>query len=167
MKKYSLNETITFADLINKTCCLEDLNVLISREGCMETIPFFIENEVAIDMDCVEVLISNELSRNRNKSMDSAFIITENDFEESEILLVEFRFNYTCMRNIKKDSLLGKVEGTINALNNQLNIHPEYIFVFNSNLIQQAIRRFRNINPKLPTNYKITDIAGLKHLFFD
>ena len=94
MKKYSIKGTESLATQINVFSCLEDLNSLITREGCKKIMPFFAHDEIVIDMDCVEAKIANELLRNKNRSMDSAFVISDIADIDEEILLVEFRFNY-------------------------------------------------------------------------
>lgn len=164
--KYSEIETTKFAAQINQTACLVDLNRLVLTEGCIDTMPVFTSNEVVIDMDCVERRIARAARRNRNKSMDSSFVIVDSSNNANEILLVEFRFNYENMKNLDKSKLHAKVIGSKNALNNIVNIHNKYIYIFNSDLKQQAIRRFRNMNPSMPTNYIATDIHNLKATFF-
>ena len=164
--KYSKFKTIKLSVLLNKSECLVDINTLIIKEGCLEDMPMFVNSEVIIDMDCVERNLSIEQGRagTPNKSMDSAFVISDNI--NIEILLVEYRFNYTKMKNLDKASLLGKVIGSISALNPMLNIHPRYFYIFNSDLKNQAIRRFRNMNPSMPNDYIATDISELKALYF-
>jgi hypothetical protein len=162
--KYSLNETIGFAESINKKEALVDLNQLIAQEGCEEIMPVFINNEVVLDMDLVEKKTAKTESRTLNKSMDSAFIITNN--EDTKVLFVEFRFNYEKMRGLNRNALIEKVSGSIAVLNNNPNIHNQYYFIFKSNLKYQAIRRFRNMNPSIPNNFIATDITDLKATFF-
>jgi len=166
MMRYSQVETSGLAVQINKPQSLKDLNQLIVSEGYAGTMPVFTNSEIIIDMDYVEEVVANEEGRNRNKSMDSSAIITNDSGTVKEILLVEFRFNYLNMRNLDKRALFDKVTGSINALNNPTNIHNKYIYIFNSNLKQQAIRRFRNMVPSMPTNYIAADINDLKTLYF-
>lgn len=168
MKKYSIKGTESLATQINMFFCLEDLNSLVTREGCKEIMPFFAHDEIAIDMDCVEAKIANELLRNKNRSVDSAFVISDIIGINEEILLVEFRFNYqTGLRNLDRKVLLGKVNGSMNILNNIRKIHDNYYFIFDLNLKQQAINRLRRMNPVVPSNFIATDINDLKSIFFD
>lgn len=164
--KYFEHETNNLASYLDKVSCLSDLNQLILAEGCTEIMPFFLNNEIVIDMDCVEretALLENRLFR---KSMDCAIICSLDKPVISEVVLIEFRFNYTSMRNINRNSLLDKVSGTISCLGSALYHSEKYYFVFNKNLKQQAIRRFRNMLPSLPTNYIVVDIDDLRSLLF-
>lgn len=164
--KYSKTETLKLSAQINKDRCLEYLNDLILKEGCSETMPVFVNNEIILDMDCVELQLAMANSRNQNKSMDSAFVIADNVGTKKEILLVEFRFNYTNMKNLDRNELEGKVAGSINSLNPITNIHNQYFFIFNSSLKNQAISRLNRMLPRIPNNYIATDIADLKLKFF-
>ncbi|KMU62805.1 hypothetical protein EZBTHKR_1288 [Elizabethkingia anophelis] len=96
--------------------------------------------------------------------MDSAFVVSNG---KTEILLVEFRFNYVKMKNLDKKELFGKVNGSKNALRSStLIIQDRYFFIFDKNLKEQAKRRFRNMVPSMPNNYIATDLSDLKSLYF-
>jgi hypothetical protein len=164
--KYSETETLKLSAQINKDQCLLGLNVLISKEGCSETMPVFVNNEIILDMDCVELQLAMANTRKQNKSMDSAFVITDNSGKKKEILFVEFRFNYTNLKNLDRKELEGKVSGSINSLNPITNIHNQYFFIFNSNLKNQAISRLKRMLPRIDNNYIATDITELKSNFF-
>jgi hypothetical protein len=166
MIKYSISDTLTLAAHINMSGCLKDLNNFILNEGCADAMPVFVGNEVVIDTDCIERKIARKERRNRNKSMDSSFVIIDDINSSKEIMLVESRFNYQNMKNLNQQELFDKVIGTIQALNYPSNIHNKYIYIFNSNLKQQAIRRFRNMVPSMPNNYIATDIRDLKATYF-
>ena len=150
MMKYSKIETLELSAQINKDRCLDYLNDLILKEGCSETMPVFVNNEIVLDMDCVELQLATANVRNQNKSMDSAFIIADNAGGIIEILLVEFRFNYTNLKNLKRDDLEGKVSGSIACLIPFTNIHSNYFFIFVSSLKNQAINRLNRMLPRIP-----------------
>jgi hypothetical protein len=164
--KYSKIETINLSVLINKKQCLKNLNELIITEGCTDVMPVFTNEEIVLDMDFVEGRTASEQKRIPHKSMDSAFMIIDKEGDNKEILLVEFRFNYSNMKNLDKKSLFDKVAGSELALKSPTNLHNKYIFIFNTNLKNQAIRRFRNMVPSMPKNYIATDINDLKVLYF-
>lgn len=167
MKKYSIEETESLANQIGMNEFLIDINQFIEEEGCTQRMPVFLQGELVLNMDLVEKEIAKHELRNLNKSMDSAFIITDNIVRSKEILLVEFRFNYEKgLRNLDRKALLGKVSGSMNILNNILDIHDNYYFIFDSNLKQQAINRLRRMNPVVPSNFIATDINDLKSIFF-
>lgn len=159
--RYSKFKTLKLAVNLQKQDCLQNLNTLVVAEGCTEAMPFFTNNEVIIDMDCVERKVAASNGRLQFKSMDSAFV---NYIDE--IVLVEFRFNYVNMKNLDKVSLFGKVSGSTAALTGYGNIHNRYFFIFNSTLKNQAIRRFRDMNPSMPQNYIATDLIDLKAIYF-
>jgi hypothetical protein len=164
--RYSKPETLNLSAHLNRNNCLEDLNQLILNEGYSDVPPVSIDNKIVLNMDCVESELAKEEARNQNMSMDSAFVIVSNDKSIKEILLVEFRFNYQSLTHLKRDDLLNKVSGSTNALKNTLNIHQRYIFVFSSNLKEQAVRWLFRKYPRVPNNYVATDIAELKSLLF-
>jgi hypothetical protein len=164
--KYSETETRNLSAQINKDMCLEDLNDLIVKEGCSETLPVFVNNEIVLDMDCVELKLAKAESRKQNKSMDSAFVIADNSGTKKDILLVEFRFNYTNMKNLDRNELEGKVSGSLNSLKSITNIHTQHYFIFDSSLKNQALSRLNRMNPRIPTYYIATDISEFKSMFF-
>lgn len=164
--KYSRTETLRLSNLINQNLCLEYLNELISDEGCSSPHPIFVNNEIVLNMDCVEADLANAGGRLRDKSMDSAFVIIDNTGTISEILLVEFRFNYVNLKNLNRNELLGKVSGSTSALNPLSNIHNQYVFVFKSSLKNQAISRLNRMNPRIPTHYIAMDINDLRSNYF-
>lgn len=164
--KYSRTETLNLSDQIEQDLCLEYLNKLISDEGCSSPLPVFVNNEIVLNMDCVEADLANSNGRLKDKSMDSVFVIIDNNGANAEILLVEFRFNYQSFRNLKRDKMLGKVSGSISALFPISNIHGKYIFVFESSLKNQAISRLNRMNPRIPTDYIAMDINDLKSIYF-
>lgn len=167
MSKYSKNDTIILANEIDKSSCLKEINAFIFKEGYIETLPLFTSGEFIIDMDCVEAKICAIESRLYNKSMDSAFTIINDSSTDKKILLVEFRFNYEKMKNLDKRELFGKVSGSTNALKLFSDIIEEkYYFIFNSNLKEQARRRFRNMVPSMPDHFIATDIHELKAIYF-
>jgi hypothetical protein len=164
--KYFKHGTNNLALYLGKLSCLKDLNQLILVEGCTETLPFFSNNEIVIDMDCVERETAILATRSLKKSMDCAIVCISDEPIIADVVLIEFRFNYTSMRNIDRNSLLDKVNGSIACLGITLHHSDKYYFVFDKNMKQQAIRRFRNMLPSLPTNYIVVDIHDLRNLFF-
>ncbi len=164
--KYSKVETHNLASKICSVNCIIDINTILVQEGCSETMPIFTNNEEIIDMDFVESRLSSAEKRSPNKSMDSTFVVNEGSADTNEAVLTEFRFNYLNLKNLKKQDLFGKVQGSTNAINGKEIIHTKYYFIFESSLKQQAIRRFRNMVPSMPNNFVATDIYSLKAIFF-
>lgn len=165
--KYSRYYTIKFGLKTGFKDCLVNLNHLISKEGCLESMPFFNEKDIVLDMDCVESKIARSESRTNNKSMDCCFIAK--DINNNEIIIfVEYRFNYKSMKNLKSKDLRDKKKYSTYNLKNigYTNIHPNFYYVFDPNLKQQARRYFRSLYPSMPSNFKAISISDLKSDFF-
>lgn len=145
--------------------CLKSLSDLAVAEGCVDTLPAYTSGIVVLDSDRIERKLSTALRRSPNKSMDLCCVISDNTLGLSEILLVELRFNYQNMKNLKKSDLYDKVNGTAAALAPNT-IHNKYYFIFNSSLKFQAMRRFRNMVPSMPQNFVATDMQDLLTLHF-
>ena len=79
-----------------------------------------------LDLDCVEINIARSEHRPNNSSMDLCFVTTDdiNDL----VQLVELRFNYTELKNVKRTKLIDKVNGSTNVMGNSMSISNEYIF---------------------------------------
>ena len=56
--KYSKISTIKLGIQMGFKDCLSNLNSLIVKDGCLETMPFFNANDIVLDMDCVESKIA-------------------------------------------------------------------------------------------------------------
>ena len=163
--KYSREETLTLSNHIKKDQCLEYLNDLLIREGCSSIMPVFDNNEIVLDMDCVEHQNIRGTGIGARKSMDCAFVLTNADGTLIEILLVEFKFNVRNLKQIDKWDLLDKVAGSKGSLSPLTNIHGEHIFIFESKLKQQARRKFYMMNPRMDELVTM-DIHELKALYF-
>ena len=116
-------------------------------------------------MDTVEKLIATEQKRDRNKSMDLAFGIT-NDSGSKEMILVELRLNYKNPHNLKSIELKEKVNSSCLVLSNIPPIHHEFIFILPTNIKQQARNWFHRMNPKPPSSYIVMDISDLHTKYF-
>lgn len=160
---YCLNQTKLFADTINCSSCLISLNVLINKEGFDNVEQhIFPDEHLCVDMDNVEKILADIENRNRNKSMDSAYVLRTGD-----VVLVEYRFNYQNLRNLKSNTLILKrthSEQIVKKYN--YSVHSNFYYVFNRNVIEQAKRRFYRFNPKLPQIYKAVDLQDLKLKFW-
>lgn len=165
--KYCLERTNYFANQIKYSNCIVDLNLFICREGCTENMPLFLNNEVAVDLDQVEKSVARNESRQQNKSMDSAFIV-KNESNNESIVLVEFRFNYQSMKNLKAKDLRGKKKFSSKLIKEMgyTNIHTDFYYVFDSNLKEQARRYFRSLYPHIPNKFKPVTIGDIKDLYF-
>jgi hypothetical protein len=163
--RYSREQTLTLSNHIKKDKCLEYSNDLLIREGYLDTMPVFDNDEIVLDMDCVEHQIIKGTGVGARKSMDCAFVITNADGTLNEILFVEFKFNVKNLKQIDKWYLLGKIAGSKGSLSPLTNIHHEYLFIFKSKLKEQARRKFYMMNPRMD-ELIARDIHELKELYF-
>ncbi|KLT64744.1 hypothetical protein [Pedobacter sp. BMA] len=163
--KYSKQATLDLAKSLNKEECLQGINQLTLKEGSSDA-NIFTDGEVVLDMDCVEHKFASIEKRSPVKSMDSAFVTTDSTGTKSELVMVEYRFNYKNLANLSRVELLQKVAGSTAAAQSTTNVHPNYYFVFNSNLKNQAISRLARMNPVIPQHYKAIDLKDIQDLFF-
>jgi hypothetical protein len=163
--KYDAYNTLNHYLALKIPTTVKELDVLIHNEdeSSYSVANIFPETKV-LDLDFAEVETAKSEARYRNSTMDCAFAL----YEESKIqmLLVEFRFNYSNLRNLNRIKLLNKVSGSIALLGNSIEIFEEYIFIFKPNLKAQAQRRLFMMNPRIPTNYIALDLNDLKLMYF-
>lgn len=119
-------------------------------------------------MDKVETLVSASLGRlEKNKSMDMAFgIVDPNNSSKKQMLMVELKFNMKDFYGLKKKDLEEKVTGTATILTESIPIYKQYIFIFKSQYLQEALNRIYRMVPKIESNYIALDINLLKDRFF-
>ncbi len=163
---YSKKATISAANSMSFRKCITNYEMLVRKEGCVIAYPIFLSNELVIDMDCAESITAKIAKRTNNKSMDSAFIAL-NGFSEL-VVLVELRFNYKSMNNLRAKDLKAKKQFTskIFSDNGFNNFHNQCYYIFDDNLKEQARRHFRNLHPSMPSSFKPLKIEELKDLFF-
>lgn len=162
---YSKEDTLNHKLAITYHECLVDLDELIHKENdssLNKDVQF--ASSIVIDLDSVEILKAKAEGRQQNSTMDCSFAIATKNGIKMQI--VEFRFNYSNLRNLNRNKLIDKVSGSVLLLENSPPVNSNYVFVFNKNLIAQATSRFFRMNPKIPTNYVVMDLDHLKLLYF-
>lgn len=163
--KYNKNKTLTH--IISKTypCCVKDYNEIVKHEdNSLTEVPNYFTKTDVIDLDCVERERAKSEKRNQISTMDSTFAIS--DDENLEMLLIELRFNYKNLSNLNRQKLIDKVSGSLSILGNTVKISNTYIFIFQSNLVEQATNRMRRMNPIIPNNYVAMDLNKLIAQYF-
>lgn len=161
------NKEKTLDHIISKTfpCCVKDFNqVILDEDDNLNNIPSFFTDVLVIDLDCVEKNKAKTERRIQCKTMDNTFAIS--NVSSIEMLLVELRFNYRNLSNLDRNELLGKVSGSINLLGNSVVINDNFIFIFQPDLLQQAINRLQRMNPRIPNNYIAMDLNQLMSVYF-
>lgn len=164
--KYCQNTTTNHPAIINITGCLINLDTLIHNEDDSSScVGNLFGNICVINLDHVELINAKNQKRNQNSTMDCTFGIN-NKNNTPHMLLVEFRFNYTRLKNLNRNKLIDKVSGSINLLGNSIPIFHDHIFIFHSNLKSQAKSRLFRMNPTIPINYQVMDLSELFTTFF-
>ena len=163
--KYNKIETINHIVSQNYPCCLKDFNqVILDEDNSLITLPTLFSDVTVIDLDCIEIIKAKNEGRNRASTMDCCFAIS--DASNLEMLLVELRFNYQNLSNLNRNKLVDKVNGSIAILGNTVKISNSYVFIFQSNLVQQAKSRLQRMIPQIPNNYVVMDINHLITNYF-
>ncbi len=162
--KYNRDSTINHELVQKYPNCLQDFDeIIFNDDDSLDSKPNDFNNVKVINLDDVEISVSREQNnRQRNKTMDTTFVISNENKEE--MLLVELRFNYTNLKNLKLSELKGKIEGSCLLLNDL--IHEKYIFIFKTNVTPVARNRLSRMNPKPPQNYEVMDLDKLKETYF-
>lgn len=98
--KYIRTTTIRHPVSVSYGNCLEDINVLIKREGYNGVFPLFIKKEIVINMDFVEREIAHRAHRSKKKSMDMAFGVSDKISGIINMLMVELKLNKKSLKNL-------------------------------------------------------------------
>jgi hypothetical protein len=145
--------------------CIEDISALLLKEGHI-TLFAFTNDEVVLNLDCVETLLALKGVRDKRKSMDMTFGIANDDRSVQLMVLVELKLNHLNPNNVKRDFLEQKVIESTAVLSNSIHIYANYIFLFRSDRKEEAKNRFFRMNPKIPNEYLVMDVEELYDTFF-
>ncbi|MCQ4142241.1 hypothetical protein [Chryseobacterium sp. EO14] len=163
--KYNKVETLKHVIAISYANCVKDYNqIVLDEDDSINLLPTIFDNVQVIDLDCVEKKLAGNERRNQKSTMDTTFAIS--DSLRLEMLLVELRFNYINLANLNRKKLLDKVAGSTSILGSSIKINNDYIFIFKSNLIEQAKNRLLRMNPVIPSNYIVMDLQTLFDTYF-
>ena len=164
--KYSLITTQNHPISINHPECTEDINSLLKHECNSLVATTFTNAEIVINLDTAEAILAHNQSRQRNKSMDITFGISNVDLSIKMMVMVELRLNFENPYNLNRQSLEDKVKFSLIVLTNFVPIYPKFIFVFQAKIKEEAKNRFYRMNPKIPSDYVVMDLNDLKAAFF-
>lgn len=132
-----------------------------------EDTPIFNDEWLALDLDELErELVQYRDDKNPNKSMDMGFVVKSEI--ETAFVLVEMRYNYSILSNIKRDDLDNKVHYSTICVEETLNmqIYPKKYFLFAKNKVEEGRRRLNSMNPRCSPDYEALGTQGLYELFF-
>jgi hypothetical protein len=165
--KYCYSTTINHS--IDKLCpsVLENINTLLAREGLISSVPVFPKMEMVLNMDDAEALISSFGPRSTQKSMDLSFGISNADLSERQMVLVDIKLNVKpSLSSIVKEELTEKIVGSRTLLGNEIQIHGQYVFIFQDNLVELARRLFFRWNPRLDGENTAMSISQFRNTYF-
>ncbi len=162
--KYSKSKTESHIVAQTYPSCLVDIDELIFKDDdSLLVVGNEFNNSFVIDLDGVEILKAQSEKRNQKSTMDCTFAIS--DDTKTEMLLVEFRFNYVNLQNLNRKKLVDKVECSQEILGDSIPINENSIFIFKKDLKAQAESRLYRMYPRVPSNYVVMDLDDLKRFF--
>jgi hypothetical protein len=166
--QYCRTTTTNHSIALAHATCLQDINSLINEEGYQTTTSLFTGGEIVLNLDRAENIIAGIEGRlEKNKSMDLAFGIKNEDATKTQMLLVELKFKVTDLYAIKKKDLEQKVQGSTLILSSNPPICKKYIFIFKTENLAEAMHRlYKRMIPKIDPTYVAMDIQHLKATYF-
>ena len=159
--KYCKETTIQHPIALKFENCVEDIGTVSIAEGAKKS-PF--SHEVCINLDKVERLLAKKQKREAQRTMDISFGIKYGN--QKRILLCEYRLNYKNVNNLKKSELDLKISNSKSLVGQDPLVHNYYLFIFNSNLKNQAYHVLRRLYANNNT-IEVMDLIDLKNHFFE
>ena len=141
--------------------CVEKLDTLCKEEGAKKT-PF--SKEQCLNIDRVENILAQNEKRNARKTMDISFGLKSGN--EKRVILCELRLNYKNVNNLKKSELDSKISNSRNILGHSTVIFNPSLFIFTSQIKNQAYRLLRRLYSNKNT-VKAIDLNDLKKYYFE
>ncbi len=159
--KYLCEDTLY--NIINNP---NDLNPnKISNIEAIQTDFCFSKNYKVINLDRT----SNNIGcKPTPSSMDIVFGIIDNN-KQSNVVLIELKFNITKLNNIRKVDLEKKVNDSISTLKTFFritNIYDKYYFVFIADKIELAKARLHRMYPEINLNFIAIGHKEIETIFF-
>lgn len=143
---------------------LQKISDLLKSAGAKHS-PF--KNELAFNMDEIEIQLASNENRARRRTMDMALCVTKPAKSNSQTLLTELKLKVNNEKNIGATELKQKIECSVRILNKNFDnpIHHNYLFVFNERVKQRAQNRIRNLFANKP-NYKVLGVNEFYQSYF-
>lgn len=145
--------------------CLRKIKDIIINEGGPKNNGFK-DNYIALYIDLVE---RKSQSPSPKSTMDIGVGMSSGK-RNRVMLLVEFKFNIGNPRNIGVSDLNLKIKNTKDIVGSDPPIHPEYIFVFQARIINQAkheINKLFKNNPRYTRCIQVYDLNLLRETYFN
>lgn len=140
--------------------CLQPLSHCMKTEGGKGLL--FCNEETCLNLDKLEKVLSKKILQ---ATMDLTIGLSSNQ-KSIQMLLVELRFNYRNPKNIGKQEIIDKITHSKELLVGNT-IYPEYIFIFNDNVYNQARNHFFRLFNAKKTNCRIMTENEFYDLFFE
>jgi hypothetical protein len=141
--------------------CIESIHALIRNEGGKKSL---FKDEKCLNLDKIETKQAQEKKQEiKFATMDCSFGISYR--KQKRMILCEYRLRYKNVNNISKTELDSKIAHSKNVLGATCIIHNCYLFIFSSEIKEQAknkLRRLYNGNKAV----KAMDVNELKELYF-
>lgn len=133
--KYSKSLTESHSLCCRHKECLQYIIDCIKTEGGKGIL--FCSEETCLNLDKIE---KSQHKTMPQATMDLTVGLSHNQ-KSCQMLLVELRFNYKSPQNIKRQEIIDKITHSKEILSGST-IYPEYIFLFNKNVYNQARNHF-------------------------
>lgn len=142
--------------------CICAIRDIIKKEGGCELVATF-NNDKVINLDNIEKCLAKRERRKQRPTMDITFGVSDCS-KNCQMVLVDFKYRHKSFRGISSIDLTGKVQKSIEILGCMPRISSPYLFVVQSDLVQQArnhiARLFQN-SPSKRQKYLAIDNSYL------
>jgi hypothetical protein len=140
--------------------CIESIHAVIHNEGGKKS---FFKTEKCLNLDKIEIKQAQEKKHEIKATMDCSFGIFHG--KQKRMILCEYRLRYKNVNNLSKTELDSKITHSKNLLGTICVIHKCYLFVFSSEIKEQAknkLRRLYNGSKAI----EVIDVNELKLFYF-
>ena len=164
--KYCQDTTETHPLSLAHPHFVEDIHAIAMAEGYSRAPVIFENAERALNLDKVKEPIYNALGQDLPRSMDMTIGLKSDDTLHRQMLLVEFKLKVKIPTNVDGKDLIEKVNQSVKMLGETLPIREEYIFIFHSDIKEEARSRFSRRFTKIPRTYIVMDMETFKATYF-
>lgn len=161
--KYNRKQTLNHQVVKKYDSCIENISATSKRDGCLKKDAFGSEDDI-INVDKLETSICQKTKKQKEKTVDIAFVATSEN-EKSKTILVELRCNYKNLRNLSESEILEKIKHSKQILGSVPVFFFATFLIFNASRKNEAKQRIRRYF-KHKSTIEVLDIKDLKQKFF-
>ena len=143
------------------TSCMTMINELCVKEGANKT-PF--NDECCFNIDRVEEIIAHKEKRVKHSTID--FFIGVKFDNNFGVLLCELKLNVKNVKNFSREDIDNKIKYSINIIGHEPKIIKPYLFIFQSNIRNEATNRLRRLFTNKPNFIQVNDLSQFKENYF-